>query len=303
MPIVFPQPALRFVCISDTHNDNPTARIPAGDIFIHAGDMTDTGTLSELQNAFDWISALPHAVKIVVAGNHDLGLDPGHKDFDPKAVDLFTSAAAKATGIYYLYQEVRIVAQYITDDATLAAVRVYGNPKQPDFLNMPYAFTYPPYPSPESVAAWAQAPNRQDGINIWVMHSPPINRLDAINVPGGLTGCIAQYKRIAAARPLLCVFGHYHFSWGAERVRWKNDHDHEVSTTDILTLSEERKREQSLKLPETRFHLSFASITDNSLPSLEVGKETLFVNASWMTMKKRKVEERNFPLDISLRLP
>ena len=69
MLTVFPSRLLRAVCVSDSHNDNASPSIPDGDIPIHAGDMTDTGTMAELQSAFGWISSLPHKVKIVVAGN------------------------------------------------------------------------------------------------------------------------------------------------------------------------------------------------------------------------------------------
>lgn len=217
-------------------------------------------------------------------------------------MELFTSDAARAAGIHYINQEVKTVAEYITNESKLAPVRVYGNPKQPDFLNMSYAFTYPPYPSPESVAAWSRAPARQEGVNLWIMHSPPVDRLDAINVPGGLIGCVAQYERIAAARPLLCVFGHYHFSWGVERVRWEEDNNR-VAGANLLTLSEERKGEQNLGGPPTKSTFSFTGSKPGSLPPLEVGKETLFVNAAWMTMKKRTVEKRNLPIVIELQIP
>lgn len=53
MLAVFPSRLLRVVCISDSHNDNASSSIPDGDILIHAGDMTDTGTVAELQSAFD----------------------------------------------------------------------------------------------------------------------------------------------------------------------------------------------------------------------------------------------------------
>jgi predicted phosphodiesterase len=59
---------VRIVCISDTHNDDCTGSLPEGDILIHAGDMTDDGTIEELHAAYDWISALPYKVKVVVAG-------------------------------------------------------------------------------------------------------------------------------------------------------------------------------------------------------------------------------------------
>ena len=59
---------VRIVCISDTHNDDCSASLPDGDILIHAGDMTDDGTMEELQKAYDWISKLPHRIKVIVAG-------------------------------------------------------------------------------------------------------------------------------------------------------------------------------------------------------------------------------------------
>jgi 3',5'-cyclic AMP phosphodiesterase CpdA len=56
----------RIVCISDTHNTNPA--IPAGDVLIHAGDLTNSGSHSELKNAVAWLSRLPFEAKIVIAG-------------------------------------------------------------------------------------------------------------------------------------------------------------------------------------------------------------------------------------------
>lgn len=62
------------VCVSDTHNGDPSPQIPSGDIFVHAGDLTDFGTFEELEAAYHWISALEHTIKIVVAGM--LGFTP-----------------------------------------------------------------------------------------------------------------------------------------------------------------------------------------------------------------------------------
>lgn len=63
------------VCVSDTHNSQPV--LPDGDILIHAGDMTQSGSFKELQVTLDWLNAQPHPHKIVIAGNHDKLLDPG----------------------------------------------------------------------------------------------------------------------------------------------------------------------------------------------------------------------------------
>ena len=59
---------VRIVCTSDTHNDDPRMHLPLGDILIHAGDLTDRGTFLELRRAFDWVTATPHPVKIIIAG-------------------------------------------------------------------------------------------------------------------------------------------------------------------------------------------------------------------------------------------
>lgn len=68
------KPNIRVVCISDTHTN--TLSIPNGDLLIHAGDMTNAGTVEEIQAQLDWMSSLPHREKIVIAGNHDSYFDP-----------------------------------------------------------------------------------------------------------------------------------------------------------------------------------------------------------------------------------
>ncbi len=77
--VVFTSPALRIVCISDTHNDDCQEHIPQGDILIHAGDLTDDGTFEELRSAFEWISTLTHKVKVIIAGT--LRWTANHKSF------------------------------------------------------------------------------------------------------------------------------------------------------------------------------------------------------------------------------
>ena len=72
----------RVVCIADTHRCTPP--VPAGDVLIHAGDLTNEGTLPELRRQVDWLRRLPHEVKIVVAGNHDLALDAAfYREYGP----------------------------------------------------------------------------------------------------------------------------------------------------------------------------------------------------------------------------
>jgi 3',5'-cyclic AMP phosphodiesterase CpdA len=58
----------RIVCISDTHNQTP--KLPAGDILIHAGDLTNQGSYSELKKTVEWLEKTDFEAKIVVAGMH-----------------------------------------------------------------------------------------------------------------------------------------------------------------------------------------------------------------------------------------
>jgi hypothetical protein len=230
---------------------------------------------------------LHHLLIHLRLGNHDLGLDRSHSKYLEEGVELFTSIKAKECGIHYLDREVKTVAYTRTPQGgNLSPIRVYGNPCQPDFLKSSYAFTYLPSPSEGAEDAWTTAPSRGDGIDIWAMHSPPKGRLDIIPLPP-LTGCAVQARKIAEARPLLCVFGHYHYSWGVERVRWRGDGD-EVDEAEKWQ-SEERRE----------FDFSEGGVDR----AIERGKETIFVNAGWMTMEKRKVERRNPPFVITLPLP
>ncbi|CAE7211056.1 MPPED1 [Symbiodinium sp. CCMP2456] len=72
--------AVRIIVMSDTHNTVRNAaeavRVPTGDVFIHCGDVTVDGTAREVCSFNEWLGLLPHQHRIVIAGNHDLILDP-----------------------------------------------------------------------------------------------------------------------------------------------------------------------------------------------------------------------------------
>jgi len=52
----------RFVCISDTHCR--TFDVPYGDVLLHGGDLTNTGTLADFEKTVDWLCELPHPIKM-----------------------------------------------------------------------------------------------------------------------------------------------------------------------------------------------------------------------------------------------
>lgn len=56
----------RFVCISDTHSH--TFDVPPGDVLLHSGDLTGTGTLKGFQKTMEWLYELPHKTKMSAPG-------------------------------------------------------------------------------------------------------------------------------------------------------------------------------------------------------------------------------------------
>jgi predicted phosphohydrolase len=70
------------VCISDTHDH--IVSVPDGDLLIHAGDMTNSGTVDDIQKQLDWLDGLPHRHKVVICGNHDSWFDPASRTLEDK---------------------------------------------------------------------------------------------------------------------------------------------------------------------------------------------------------------------------
>ncbi|KAG6807926.1 hypothetical protein H0H93_000815, partial [Arthromyces matolae] len=48
--------------------------LPEGDVLVHAGDLTHSGTPQEVRSALQWLADQPHPHKIFIAGNHDYAL-------------------------------------------------------------------------------------------------------------------------------------------------------------------------------------------------------------------------------------
>jgi hypothetical protein len=115
------QPPLRVVCISDTH-DAVVPDVPDGDLLVHAGDLTNAGTVADLQRMLDWLAALPHEHKVFVCGNHDSWFDAKAR----KGADVQSGARPDLQGIHYL-QDSAVTLRF-RNGRTL---HVYGAPDIP----------------------------------------------------------------------------------------------------------------------------------------------------------------------------
>ncbi len=181
------------VCISDTHNSQPA--IPKGEILIHAGDLTQSGSFDEMQTSLDWLNSLPHHYKIVVAGNHDAMLDEKHRPEDSAARE-----ALRWGNITYL-KESSVTIQ----TANGRELNVYGSPMSPRHGN--WAFQYP-----RSLNVWSgKIPTDTD---ILITHAPPKSHLDLGH------GCIHLLDELWHSRPRLHVYGHVHEGYGVNWVRF-----------------------------------------------------------------------------------
>ncbi|KAG9098101.1 hypothetical protein FS749_004685 [Ceratobasidium sp. UAMH 11750] len=182
---------IRLVCVSDTHNRLlPPSYVLLGDIFIHAGDLTKSGTATELMRTLDWIRSLPHAHKIVIAGNHDTALA------QPEELNRLDF-----TGITYLCD--KAVGLIIRD----RKLRVYGSPWTPRSGN--FAFQYP---KESGAKRWKSLPEET---GVLVTHGPPHAHCDR----DGL-GCEYLLQRLWEIRPKIMICGHIHAGRGVEQLEW-----------------------------------------------------------------------------------
>jgi Icc-related predicted phosphoesterase len=196
-PAVHPiENSISVVCISDTHNGQST--IPDGDILIHAGDLTQSGSLEELVVQIAWLRAQSHAVKIVIGGNHDLFLDPSRPNSDGSCLP----ARQQVDWGDITYLQDNTITVHFKNGRTL---NVYGSPSSPRHGN--WAFQYP-----RERDVWSQVPDNTD---ILITHAPPRAHLDLNSL-----GCRHLLRTLWRTHPLLHVFGHVHAGYGHERIQF-----------------------------------------------------------------------------------
>ncbi|THV01282.1 metallophosphoesterase domain-containing protein 1 [Dendrothele bispora CBS 962.96] len=200
---------VRVICISDTHNShNSQPPLPDGDILIHSGDLTQSGTQQELENVLSWLNSQPHSHKLFIAGNHDTCL-----------ADSETHRRISSTypGLTYLQ-----------DSSTEIVVRgrrlrIYGSPYTPKHGSWVFQYprVHPLWYSPDknltseyqSTKLWSCIPPLTD---ILITHGPPFAHLDLDD----RVGCYALLTALWRVRPRLHVFGHIHAGRGLEFVMW-----------------------------------------------------------------------------------
>jgi Icc-related predicted phosphoesterase len=296
----------RFCLISDTHATLPFPAgdtshayrypLPAADVLLHAGDLTTVGRLAEHEKMVNLLKNADAPLKIVIAGNHDITLDPEcYENFGKsrhhdrmedlnQVRELYCGEEARKHGVVYMEEGVQTFK--LKNGAKLT---VYGTPYQPEYYN--WAFGYPrsvdrfnpPSNSSEYEPLNPIPPFPQ--VDVMLTHGPPEDILDEVPEINEKVGCGNLRQAVERCRPQLHCFGHIHEDWGAERMDWSGQMSERIST--------DRK-----KVVQDGF--AFVDISQDSSKPLKFGQETLFVNAAIMDVH---YHPNNAPWVVDLNLP
>jgi Icc-related predicted phosphoesterase len=189
---------VNIVAVSDTHGRHRDLEIPDGDVFVHAGDLTKTGTIDELRDVADWIEGLSFSHKVIVAGNHDFCLEhPSRRDEAEHLLADFT---------------------YLRDEsAEIDGFNFWGSPWTPVYGQ----WAFQKRRGDEIAGVWESLP---EDVDVLVTHGPPRGIGDRTR-DGEQVGCQQLRERIRECRPLLHLFGHIHEArgdWTVEGIQCVN---------------------------------------------------------------------------------
>ncbi|KAJ5959808.1 uncharacterized protein N7479_006958 [Penicillium vulpinum] len=214
----------RFVCVSDTHGYTPSEagfKLPAGDVLIHAGDLTNNGSLKELRKTMNWICKADFEIKIIVGGNHDITLDPKfykehgrsfhgqHLEDTHHCLKLITESPS----VVLLRHEPALI-RLTRADGPNTVFKIFGSPYSQSQGSWAFG-----YEASDAAALWGQIPIDTD---IIVTHTPPQSHCD--QKPNRMAvGCPALRSALSLIRPHLAVCGYVHEGRGYELVRWRGD--------------------------------------------------------------------------------
>ena len=176
---------MKLVLLSDTHNTQPN--VPNGDVLIHCGDLSNMGTFVELRDQIEWLDSLPHKNKILIAGNHDYGLEKL-----PMRDEVLIG-----TSLTYLENE----------GTEIEGVKFWGSPINPPFMN--WAFQPPRFD-------WRRA--IPEDVEVLITHAPPFGILDSNHIFSSI-GCPNLLEAVRGLKKLrLHIFGHVHENTGTKLI-------------------------------------------------------------------------------------
>lgn len=181
-------PAMKIVCISDTHG-KVYPKLPEGDMLIHAGDISIWGDDDTIQMFINWFASQPHKYKVFIAGNHDSGLEK------------------KGIKAYNLPDDVHYLEN---SSIELGGLKIWGSPYTRTFGSWSFMLA-------EEDLAIHYASNLPHDADIVITHGPAVACLDQAHVEHEHLGDASLAYYLASRTPKLHVCGHIHGGYGLKQ--------------------------------------------------------------------------------------
>lgn len=179
------------VFISDTHSYHEQLTLPAGDMLIHAGDLTKRGGEREVVDFLKWFDQQNFHHKIFIAGNHDFFFER----FDPD----------------YIKKLIPDSVHYLNDSGVeIGGIKIWGSPVQPEFFD--WAFNR--RRGNDIKRHWDLIPKDTD---LLITHGPPYGILDQ-TIRNEPVGCQDLWNFVKESTVKMHVFGHIHEAYGTTTI-------------------------------------------------------------------------------------
>ncbi|KAI8938114.1 hypothetical protein NX059_005781 [Plenodomus lindquistii] len=299
-----PKKSVQFLIMSDTHGANLPSTLPACDVLLHCGDITEDGSPESIIKALEDMGKVPAELKLVIAGNHEISLDEtyyleeGGKEEDVNVAkslvtDHPTSLASKG-GIAFLMEG---TPKFLL--ASGASFSIYASPYTPAYGAS--GFQYPTnedrYNPPTISPPWAQNVGTEtsripEGVDIVMTHGPPKYILDSTE-DGRSAGCEHLRRAIERVKPQMVCFGHIHGGYGAQRIEFGGEVSVKDESDSIIPLAKEWVGKNQAK------RKGFASLPPGSLDDYRSSKQTLCINAA-IEGAKGQLENAPWVVDLEL---
>lgn len=179
------------VVLSDTHGVHDDISVPPGDVLIHCGDFTTFGKYWEIARFVDWFKRQPHRHKILVPGNHEIGLCP---ILNPTDIGCCRGLVEDQGEFHYL----------VDRGVVIDGVKFWGTPWCQGEARVMEKWGF--YDGAEQ-----RITSIPDNIDILVSHDAPYGICDGDPYHFGSR---ALLKRVMRVKPILHLFGHIHSSAG-----------------------------------------------------------------------------------------
>lgn len=209
---------MKLVVISDTHgkHEELLSPLPDGDVLIHAGDYSVYGKYDETKAFLEWFVNQPHQHKIIVYGNHEVGVCPLQEQKRGRMCEALinTSYNMKVSTEYHrtcdMIQTYADSVKFLVDEAlVIDGVKFWGSPWCGGSFMTMGRWGFYLRTDEQRREKFALIP---DDTHVLITHSPPLGTLDTAGEKH--LGCPELAARVTQVQPPVHIFGHIHNSYG-----------------------------------------------------------------------------------------